>query len=105
MSPSQGVGVGQIAPDSRYESRLDQSAELEVDGVHVGVTAGEMAEAAVGVAASKGPVGTLRDRRFDLRVVAAKLAENEDRVKARVDVPVGLLDVPTAIGFLVAQHP
>ena len=55
MAPSQGLGVGQITSDSRNETRLDQGAELEVDGVHVGVTAGEMAEAAVAVAASKRP--------------------------------------------------
>ena len=36
MSPSQRLGVGQVMPDSRDAARLDQRAELEVDGVHVG---------------------------------------------------------------------
>src|SRR5947207_2204489 len=97
MSPSQGLGVGQITSDSRNEARLDQGAELEVDGVHVGWPVGEMAEAAIAVAATKRPLGTLVDRHPDLRVVAAKLAEDKDGVEAGVDIPVGLLDVPAAI--------
>jgi hypothetical protein len=30
---------------------LDQGAELEIDGVHIAGAAGEMAEAAIGIAA------------------------------------------------------
>ena len=46
----------------------------------------------------------LRDRLADLRIVAAELAEDEHGVEAGVDVPVGLLDVPAAVGLLVAEH-
>ena len=64
-----------------------------------------MAEAAVGVATAQGPVGASGDRLLHLGIVAAELAEDEDGVEAGVDVPVGLLDVPAAVGLLVPQHP
>ena len=105
MTPAQGLGIGQIAAGSRNASCLDQCAELEVDGVHIGGPAGEVAESAVRVAAAQRPVGTAGDRLLHPGLIAAELAEDEDGVEAGVDIPVGLLDVPAAIRLLVAEHP
>jgi len=51
VAPTQEVGVGQIGSHSGDGARLNQGAELEIDGVHITGAAGEMPEAGVSIAA------------------------------------------------------
>src|SRR5208282_5766611 len=105
MAPAQRVAVRQVELCGRQTPGLEQRAELEVDGVHVGVPAGKMAEAAVRIAATEGPVGTFLDRTPHRFRLPAQLPKDENRIETGVYVPVGFLDVPTAVRLLVAKHP
>src|SRR5947209_3143749 len=81
-SPPAPVGLAQGLVDALHPPGLDQRAELEVHGVHVGVPAGEVAEAAVGVPAAEGPIGGPGDGPAHLGRVPAELPQDEDRVVA-----------------------
>jgi hypothetical protein len=91
------VAIGQIGPRSGDGAGLNQGAELEIDGVHIAGAAGEMAEAAIGIAAPQDPLGGLIHRPADRLRIAAKLAQDEDGVEAGVDVPIRFLEVKTAV--------